>query len=71
MYLRIIFKQNIGLCVWGILKTEDTTGRPEETQGYAGGILKIEDTKGMFVYDLVAEFSATKPCGIVRNKQNT
>ena len=25
-------------------------------------MLKIEHTKGMFVYDLVAEFSATKPC---------
>ena len=25
----------------------------------------------MFVYDLVADFSATKPCGIVRTKQDT
>ena len=33
-----------------------------------GGVATFGDTKGMLVYDLVADFSATKPCGIVRNK---
>ena len=56
------------LFVW---ETRDTTGDQQETKGCAGGMLNFEQTKGMFVYDLVADFSATKPCGIVRTKQDT
>lgn len=56
------------LFVW---ETRDTTGDQQETKGCAGGMLNFEQTKGMFVYDLVADFSATKPCGIVRTKQAT
>lgn len=33
-----------------------------------GSVATFGDTKGMFVYDLVADFSAIKPCGIVQNK---
>lgn len=43
----------------------------QETKGCAGGLGKISHTKGMFVYDLVAENSAVIPCDIVRNKQAT
>ena len=53
------------LFVWEYMRHQ------QETKGCAGGMLKIEHTKGMFVYDLVAENSATKPCGIVRTKQDT
>ena len=32
------------------------------------GVSKIGQAKGMFVYDLVADFSATKPCGEEEDK---
>ena len=52
----------------GILKTEDTSRSTRGDSRLCGGVVTFGDTKGMFVYDLTADFSAIKPCGIVRNK---
>ena len=50
---------------------ETPQGDQQETKGCAGGLHYFGDTKGMFVYDLVAQFCTVLPCGIVRTKQDT